>query len=1136
MGTPHLTPRDPAPYLAASKIWGRDEDNDAENRRGGRRMSIRKLLIANRGEIAIRIARAAAELGLETVAIHAEDDAASLHVKAADEAHALKGQGAAAYLDQAAIVALARATHCDAIHPGYGFLSENADFARACAAAGLVFVGPAPQALDLFGDKIAARALAEKCGVPLLPGTDGPTGLEDAKAFFASLGKNPAMMIKAVAGGGGRGMRAVTDAGEIDEAFARCQSEAKSAFGRGDVYVERLIRKARHIEIQIVADGKHVTHLGERECTLQRRNQKLVEIAPSPTLDGAMRDRLCAAAIRLAGEAHYSSLGTFEFLLDASAPGDAATFAFMEANPRLQVEHTVTEEVTGIDLVKTQLRLAGGATLAELGLLQADVAPPRGFAIQLRINMETMGADGAAKPAGGVITAFEPPSGPGIRVDSFGYAGYRTSPNYDSLLAKLIAHSPSPDYAAAAARAYRALCEFRLEGVASNIGFHMNLLKRPEFVANDVYTKFVEDHAADLARPPEAGHRQLFHAAAGAAAAAPAKTVDAPAGTRPVAAPMQARVVSIDVAEGALVSAGEQVAVLEAMKMEHVVTAPEGGYIRKLAARPGDNLFEDEPLLFIEPSADAAARAAEAETEIDPDLIRPDLAEVIERHFIGLDEGRPDAVARRRKRNQRTARENIADLVDEGSFIEYGALALAAQRRRRPMDELIKMSPADGMIAGIGAVNGAHFGEEKSRAMILAYDFTVFAGTQGAMNHKKKDRMLTIAEDWHLPIVLFGEGGGGRPGDTDVAGVAGLDTPSFVKFAKLSGEVPLISVVSGRCFAGNAALVGCSDVIIATKDANIGMGGPAMIEGGGLGVYAPEDIGPINVQTANGVVDIAVEDEAEAVAAAKKYLSYFQGSLPQWDAADQRDLRRLIPENRLRAYDIRTVIDALADRNSVLELRPSFGIGILTCLVRIEGRPMGLIANNPMHLGGAIDAEAGDKAARFMQLCDAFGLPMLSLCDTPGFMVGPEIEERAQVRHVSRMFVTGASMRVPFFTVVLRKGYGLGAQGMAAGSFHAPFFIVSWPTGEFGGMGLEGAVRLGYRREMEAIDDPAERDAFYRKMVARYYENGKAINMASFLEIDAVIDPKDTRAWVMRGLKSAGPPREKKGRGFVDTW
>ncbi|MAB15133.1 carboxyl transferase domain-containing protein, partial [Parvibaculum sp.] len=468
----------------------------------------------------------------------------------------------------------------------------------------------------------------------------------------------------------------------------------------------------------------------------------------------------------------------------------------------------------------------------------------------------------------------------------------------------------------------------------------------------------------------------------------------------------------------------------------------------------------------------------------------------------------------------------------------YGSLILAAQRRRRSMEDLVKMSPADGLITGIGTVNADKFGEEKARAMVLSYDFTVFAGTQGAMNHKKTDRVLKIAEDWKLPVVWFAEGGGGRPGDTDSPGVAGLDTPSFLKFAELSGLVPLVSIVSGRCFAGNAALVGCSDVIIATANSNIGMGGPAMIEGGGLGVYAPEEIGPIGVQTKNGVVDIAVEDEAEAVEAAKKYLSYFQGPLGDWEEEDQRLLRQAIPENRLRVYDIYKVIDLLADKGSVLELRRDFGIGIVTALVRIGGKPMGLIANNPKYLAGAIDAPAADKAARFMQLCEAFGLPVLSLCNTPGFMVGPDVEADAQVRRVSRMFVTAASLTVPFFTVVLRKGYGLGAQAMAGGSFHAPFFNISWPTGEFGGMGLEGAVRLGYKREMEAIEDLEEREAFFQKMVAKYYENGKAINMASFLEIDEVIDPMETRRWVMRGLASVPPRREAKPkhRPFIDTW
>jgi acetyl-CoA carboxylase carboxyltransferase component len=434
-------------------------------------------------------------------------------------------------------------------------------------------------------------------------------------------------------------------------------------------------------------------------------------------------------------------------------------------------------------------------------------------------------------------------------------------------------------------------------------------------------------------------------------------------------------------------------------------------------------------------------------------------------------------------------------------------------------------------------VNARQFGEQAARCAVMAYDYTVLAGTQGAMNHRKKDRILNIAEEWKLPIVCFTEGGGGRPGDTDFPGVAGLDTPTFRGYAKLSGLVPRVGINSGRCFAGNAALLGCSDVIIATANSNIGMGGPAMIEGGGLGVYKPDEVGPMSVQVPNGVVDIAVADEIEAVAAAKTYLGYFQGAVKDWSCVDQRNLRHLIPENRLRVYEIRKVIEAVCDTGSVLELRPEFAPGMITALVRIEGAPFGLIANNPIHLAGAIDGPCADKAARFMQLCDAFSLPILSLCDTPGFMVGPEAEKTSLVRRVSRMFVVAGTMSVPVFTVVLRKGYGLGAQAMAAGSFHAPFFIVSWPTGEFGGMGLEGAVRLGYRKELEAQPTPEAREELFKKMVEQSYARGKAINMAAYLEIDDVIDPSDTRRWIMRGLRSL-PPQERSGkrRTFVDTW
>src|SRR5580658_7337527 len=401
------------------------------------------LLIANRGEIAIRIMRAAAEMGIRTVAVFPDDDSNSLHTRKADEARRLSGVGAAAYLDGEQIIALAKQAGCDAIHPGYGFLSENAAFARRCAAENITFVGPRAAILELFGDKVQARALAGRCGVPILRGTAGPTSLEQAREFFSSLGDGASMMIKAVAGGGGRGMRAISRIDEIDEAYKRCQSEARTSFGNSDVYVEQLMPRARHIEVQIIGDGTGaVSHLWERECSIQRRNQKIVEIAPSPTLPPAVRDRLTGAAVRVAKEVRYNSLGTFEFLVDATRGEGEPAFAFIEANPRLQVEHTVTEEVTGIDIVKAQLLLASGATLAELHLTQKEIPAPRGFAIQARINMESMGADGTAKPSGGTLTAFEVPSGPGVRVDTFGYAGYVTNPNFDSLLAKLIAYSP----------------------------------------------------------------------------------------------------------------------------------------------------------------------------------------------------------------------------------------------------------------------------------------------------------------------------------------------------------------------------------------------------------------------------------------------------------------------------------------------------------------------------------------------------------------------------------------------------------------------------------------------------------------------------------------------------------------------
>ena len=1129
-------------------------------------MSVRTLLVANRGEIAIRICHAAADLGIRTVAVYSEDDAQSLHRSRADEAVPLAGAGPAAYLNVEGLVAAAKEAGCDAVHPGYGFLSESGAFARACAAAALRFVGPGPEALDLFGDKGRARALAEKLGVPLLPGTSGPASLAEAEAFFDAQGGRP-VLIKAISGGGGRGMRVVSTRAELAPALERCRSEANAAFGDERVYLERYLSPARHIEVQVVGDASGAIRvLGDRECTLQRRHQKIVEVAPAVDLAAAVRERLHQAARAMARESRYESLGTFEFLVEAGVADPE--IAFLEANARLQVEHTVTEEVTGVDLVRLQLRLAGGETLAACGLASDDVPPARGHAIQLRINLETMTDDGDVRPTGGTLGLFEMPSGSGIRVDAYGYAGYTTSPRFDSLVGKLIV-STAGDYRAAVARARRALAEVRIEGVATNVPFLRALLADEDVEANRIHTGFVGQHAARLlaeaaqlstsafdpapASDALAGARidssdplaVLRHGkaeGASAASSAPAvpsaavPEITAPDGTRAVTAPLQGTVLAIEVGEGDEVYAGQPLLVMEAMKMEHVVEAPVGGVVRQIGVSVGDAVFEGHGLLFLV-EGEVDARAAEHGGAVDLDYVRPDLEEVHERHAVGSDERRPAAVARRRKTGQRTARENVDDLCDPGSFKEYGPLVIAAQRRRRTVEDLIEKTPGDGLVAGIGTVNGDLFGPEDGRCMVLSYDYTVLAGTQGLQNHRKKDRMFEIAEKWRLPVVFLTEGGGGRPGDTDGVGVAGLDCLAFAYFAGLSGLVPLVGINSGRCFAGNAALLGCCDVVIATENSNIGMGGPAMIEGGGLGVFRPEEVGPMDVQVPGGVVDIAVADEAEAVEVAKKYLSYFQGPLSDWSCADQRELRTIIPENRRRIYDVREVIETLADTDSVLELRRSFGLGMVTALARVEGRPVGIVANNPTHLAGAIDSDGADKAARFLQLCDAFDLPVLFLCDTPGIMVGPEVEKTALVRHAARMFVTGAGIDVPFFTIVLRKGYGLGAQAMAGGSFKAGLFTVAWPTGEFGGMGLEGAVKLGFRKELEAIDDPEERRQTFETMVDRMYEHGKAVNMASAFEIDEVIDPVASRQWIAMALQSVppAPPRSKKKR-YIDTW
>ena len=1091
---------------------------------------MKKLLIANRGEIAIRVARAASELGLESVAVYSEDDAGALHVRSANQAAALRGTGAAAYLDIEQIVGAALRHGCDAIHPGYGFLSENAAFARRCAESGITFVGPAPQTLELFGDKARAREFASGCGVRVPRGSAGGLSLDEARAFMESLGAGQTVMVKAVAGGGGRGMRVARTLEELGDAYARCRSEARSAFGNDAVYLESYVPHARHIEVQVVGDGVDVVHFGERECSVQRRHQKLIEIAPSPALHPGMRERLLQCAVQMAQKAGYEGLGTFEFLVSGDGD-DGESYAFIEANPRVQVEHTITEEVMGIDLVQTQLAIAGGARLADLGLTQARIGAPRGYAIQVRVNMDAGFVEVPDGRRG--LHVFDIPNGPGLRVDTLGFTGYEPSPNFDSLLAKVIAHHPSPQFTAAVDRAYRALCEFRIEGVPHNLPLLQNILQHPVFRAGAATTEFADLHKSELALTPAGVHRKLFvddpqpHRQE---FEAPSPALDKDA----VTAPMRARILEISVRQGQAVAAGTQIAVVEAMKMEHVITAPRTGVVRAIATEVGDVIHAGSPIVFLEDAPGLNPTASNGEAGLPPrdeDALRDDLAEVRAFKRLLQDEARPEAAHKRHATGLRTARENIEDLCDPDSFVEYGALAVAAMHTTRSAEDLRRISPADGFIYGLASVNGGLFAPERSRCMVASYDYTVFAGTQGYWGHKKHDRMFQLAEAGRLPIVLFAEGGGGRPADTDNIGGVNLANPSFWHLGRLSGVVPLVGIAAGRCFAGNAALFGMCDVAIATRDATIGMGGPVMVEGAGLGAVRAEEVGPAPMHAASGVVDILVDDEAQAVAQAKKYLSFFQGALPTWECTDQALLRAAIPQRRTRAYDIRKVIELLADQDSVLELRPFFGRGAVTALVRIEGRPMGLIANNPGEQAGAIGAQEAQKLKRLLELCNSFGLPVLSLCDTPGFMVGPDAERTALVRHATALFPAGAHLKVPFFTIVLRKAYGLGAMAMAGGSFHqSSRFSIAWPTAEFGAMGLEGQVKLGFRAELEAIADPAQRQARFEELVDRLYQRGKATRIAPFLSIDDVIDPADSRRWIAAGLRSfASPPHAFEG-------
>jgi len=1084
---------------------------------------IQTLLIANRGEIAIRIAQAAAELGLRSVAVHPVDDAASLHVRRADEACLLPGRGAAAYLDIDAVVQAAKDTGCDAVHPGYGFLSENARFARRCAEAGLVFVGPDPTALDLFGDKTSARQCALDNDVPLMEGTQGPASCAQVSAFLAALGAGAAVVIKAVSGGGGRGMRIVRAPGEVEEAYARCSSEALAAFGNGALYAERLMERARHVEVQIIGDGTgDVSHLHERDCTLQRRHQKLVELSPSPGLLPATRERLFAAALRMAAAVRYRSLGTFEFLVDADA---GERFAFIEVNPRLQVEHTVTEAVLGIDLVQAQLAIAGGRSLADLGLTQAQVPAPRGFAMQMRVNVETMDSTGHPVPSAGRLAVYEMPSGPGLRVDGYGYAGYATNPSFDSLLAKLIVSVPTggeAGYRALVDKAARALQQSRISGVDTNLSFLQALLADTTFATNQVHTKTIEEHGARLVTAAQEFQalidRQESDAGSGTELAS--STLELEPGEVAINAPMAGNVVRLDLLPGATVRAGATVAVVEAMKMEHSVVAPMSGTVSRVLLVVGDGVAQGTPLLCITPGVvDGDDDAADATADHGP--IDDALQAVVERRQSVRDEARPLAVAKQHKRGGLMARERIALLCDADSFCEVGDLVRH--------EHLGTAAPGDGIVAGTAMIGGRP-------VAVMAQDFTVFGGSAGHLGGKKHARIARLALRHGMPLVMLFDGGGHRIEDGQNSRAYAEAGSMFQEMSRLCGWVPVVGCFLGAGFAANTNYAGMADFVVMVRGlATMGIAGPALVKAGTGEVITAEALGGAGTQVdRHGLADLGVDSEAAALESVRRFLAYLPSNAratvprdapgPQADAPSRAErLLRAVPANTRQTYDVRPVVETIADPDSVFELKPTYARNLVTSLGRLDGRPVGFMANQALVAGGTIDAAACEKGARFIALCDAFGLPLITLIDVPGFFIGSQAESTVLGRRSARLIYELGHATVPRLSVVLRKGYGLGYYAMAGGRSFDADACFAWPTAEICAMSIEGSVDVAYRKDYESAADPAKRR---QEIIDSIRARIGPLQAAEGFGIDDLIDPRDTRRRLIEALRRAPDRRD----------
>lgn len=1133
-------------------------------------MSFTRVLIANRGEIAIRIAKAADALGIETVAVHAPVDERSLHLVAADQIAPLPGgDPLAAYLNIDALLRIAAEHGCDCVHPGYGFLAENAALAAGCAEAGLTFVGPAAGTLELFGDKVRARTLAASLEIPVAGGSPGAVA-DAAAAADAAAEVGLPVMLKAAAGGGGRGMRAVERIEDIAEAFERCSSEAAAAFGNGAVFVERLVERPRHIEVQVLADlHGSVAHLWERDCSVQQRNQKVIEIAPAPGLDASLRDRLHADAVRLAAQAGLANAATVEFLVSPEA-GD---YFFIECNPRIQVEHTVTEQVTGVDLVEAQFRIAAGARLEEIGVVPGDadrgraaaasVAAPRGYAVQARVVATGSGA----------ISAYHEPSGAGVRVDAAGYAGYTPPPHYDPLLAKVIGTGSTLE--AAAARTSAALADFHIGQLPTNIDQLRQILNHPAVRSGDARTTLL----AEMVPPADgaaavtstngmsgdmsgsASRRAAMLESASAAPPVTVPPVTAAASTWPdrefadgevaIRSPLPASVVDVRVNAGDAVTAGQALVVLSAMKMETEVTAPCDGTISALRdLQPGDQLAAGDVLAVVLSGADAggAPSARTALSGWEPLLDEVQTLQRLAEERLGPDSEEP-GVVRQRNRGKLHCRDRIRLLLDEGSFREVGSLAGFASYDDE--GEIAAFTPAN-HVGGTGKIN-------RRDVIVCADDFTSRGGHADGAIGAKSFYLDLLSTELGVPSIrlLDGSSGGGsvasmvpeqrkegessakestgaiKAGRPRVTGGGGSFLPSHLgstEYAEQLATVPVINMLLGSVVGIGAAKAVLGHFAVMVRDiSQLFVAGPPVVSHAMGYDISKEDLGDWRIHCTNGSVDNLAETEQEAAELVRRFLSYLPPSVYETppvlppDPADPPDRREqelltLIPRKRTTTFDIRRGIELICDRGSFFEIGPLWGTDQVVGFARMNGHPVGVLASDSRHPnGGALTADGCDKLTRHIDLCDLFHMPILNLCDNPGFAVGVEHEITGTIRKGATWMTAFAQAAVPIFTVLMRRSFGVAGNNYATPRRQHSARVV-WPAADVGGIPPEGGIEAAYKRQLAEAEDPV---ALRAELEARIEAARGPIGPLNRFQIEEMIDPRETRRVICEWIEGA---------------